>query len=108
MDLKRLFHAACCCLACAACSAPVNEYAKDAAITPGGLLFADHCAICHGNRGDLGLSGAKDLTASTLGRDGMMAVITHGKGAMAGFGKKLSPEQIGQVVDHVLSLQTPQ
>jgi cytochrome c6 len=104
--MRRLLPAVFFGLACAACTAPPDEEAQEPAMTPGALLFLDQCAVCHGRQGDLGLSGAKDLRGSSLGRDEMAAVISQGKGAMAGFGAKLSAQQIGQVADHVLSLRT--
>lgn len=62
--------------------------------------------MCHGTGGNLGLSGAKDLTKSQLSKEEMIAVVTRGKGGMAGFGHLLSAEQINDVVDHVRTLRT--
>ena len=73
--------------------------------TPGEALYKSQCVMCHGRKGDLGLSGAKDLAKSTLTEEGMNAVVTNGKGAMAGFGNTLSAEQIKEVVVHVRSLR---
>ncbi len=71
----------------------------------GSRLFGTHCTLCHGDDGRLGLSGAKDLTASALSREEMIAVVRNGRGAMMGYGRVLSEEEIGLVVDHVRSLE---
>jgi mono/diheme cytochrome c family protein len=61
--------------------------------------------MCHGADGTLGGSGAKDLSTSTLGRSEVITVIRKGKGAMAGFAEKLTPDQVEEVADHVISLR---
>jgi cytochrome c6 len=73
---------------------------------PGTAIFDSNCAMCHGRDGNLGMSGAKDLTKSTLSREEMIAVVTNGRGGMAPFGKMLSAQEIGEVVDHVRTLHT--
>lgn len=89
-----------------ACGASTADTAEKQPATPGGTLFNAQCAICHGRGGDLGLSGAKDLTKSTLTREEMIAIVTNGKGGMMAYGKVLTPTQIEQVVDHARSLHT--
>jgi mono/diheme cytochrome c family protein len=74
--------------------------------TEGEMVFNTNCAMCHGRKGDLGISGAKDLVASTLSRDSVIAMVTNGKGAMMPYGKTLSKKQIEAVADHVLTLRT--
>lgn len=80
-------------------------HAPGQARTPGEAVYNNNCAMCHGGDGDLKMSGAKDLTRSTLSREETLAIITHGKGGMLGFGNVLTPEQLGQVTDHVLTLR---
>ena len=72
--------------------------------TPGESLYKSQCVMCHGRKGNLNMSGAKDLTISTLTEEEMTAVITHGRGGMIGFDKTLSQEQIKEVVAHVRTL----
>lgn len=71
---------------------------------PGGRIYSMQCTLCHGKDGKLGLSGAKDLTVSQLSREEMIAVVTKGRNAMAGYGRILKATEIEQVVDHVRSL----
>ena len=72
----------------------------------GEAIFNTNCALCHGRKGDLGMSGAKDLTKSTLKREEMIAIIAHGKGNMMPYTNVLKPEEIELVVDHALTLRT--
>jgi hypothetical protein len=55
----------------------------------------------------MGVGGAKDLSVTTLSRDSMIAVVTHGRGAMMPYGELLKRKQIQAVVDHALSLRKP-
>ena len=48
----------------------------------GKALYENTCATCHGADGRLGLSGAKDLSATLLDPEGIKTVILHGKGMM--------------------------
>ena len=69
------------------------------------MVYNTNCTMCHGRKGDLGMSGAKDLAASTLSREEVIALVTDGKGAMMPYGKTLSKKQIEAVADHVLTLR---
>ncbi len=68
-------------------------------------MFNANCAMCHGRKGDLGMSGAKNLVTSILERKEVIAMITNGKGAMMPYGTTLTKEQIEAVTDHVLTLR---
>lgn len=68
-------------------------------------LFNTNCTLCHGRNGDLGMGGAKDLTASLLTREQMIAMVTNGKGAMMPYKNVLTPKQIEAVVDHARKLR---
>ncbi|MEH6470938.1 MAG: c-type cytochrome [Halopseudomonas sp.] len=77
-------------------------------------LYIEHCAACHGVKGD-GKSTAKqqlnpapkDFTrfqvAAELSRERMIGSITHGlpNTAMEGWEGRLSPEQIAGIVDYI-------
>lgn len=79
-------------------------------------LYERHCAACHGENGD-GRSRAqfgldpppRDFTTAQawreLSRERMIVSVTHGRPgtAMAGWGSRLSEEQIAGVVDYVRS-----
>ena len=69
------------------------------------MLFDTHCTLCHGADGKLKMGDAKDLSISTLTREEMIAVVTHGRGTMMPYKQVLSAEEIEQVVDHVRTLK---
>ncbi len=60
-------------------------------------LFAKHCKLCHGIKGNLELNGAKDLKESVMTLDERIVIITNGKNAMTPFKKLLSEEEIKKV-----------
>jgi len=72
----------------------------------GESLFNANCALCHGRKGDLGMSGAKDLTKSVMAREEMIAIVTKGRNGMMPYEKTLKPEEIEAVVDHARTLRT--
>lgn len=76
------------------------------ATATGDRIFRTHCTLCHGNDGTLGLNNAKDLTASTLDRDEMVAVVTNGRNTMMAYKNVLTKAEIQAVVDHVRTLRT--
>lgn len=52
------------------------------AINDGKALYENNCKLCHGNDGKLGLSGAKDLSATAMDMNGIKEVILHGQNMM--------------------------
>lgn len=90
-------------LACSAAEGPPAEQ-KDI-VAQGETIYRMQCAMCHGRKGNLSVGGAKDLTASTLSAEEMIAVVTQGKGTMAGFGNTLTKPQIEAVVAHARTLR---
>lgn len=48
-------------------------------------LYLLNCASCHGERGDLGVSGAKNLRASKLDKITIEKIIRNGKNGMPAF-----------------------
>lgn len=60
----------------------------------GKAIYSQYCVSCHGEDGGLGMSGAKQLGQSTLDDNQRIAIITNGKGVMAGFNSKLTPEPV--------------
>lgn len=59
------------------------------------------CAACHGYEGDLGVNGAKDLTASTLDMPEAVAQVYFGKGLMTPFKGLLKDHEIVAVSKYV-------
>lgn len=70
----------------------------------GKKIYEEKCTLCHGSDGKLGLSGAKDLTQSTLTHDEKVALVMNGKNAMMSFKEQLTPEQVEAVVLYVEAL----
>ncbi len=96
-------------IALVACSASGSSSMEQKQVaTPGENIYKNQCVMCHGRKGDLNLSGAKDLTISTLSEEEMIAVVTHGRGGMIGYNMTLSQEQIKEVVNHVRTLHVVQ
>lgn len=89
-----------------ACGSASMEDADAPPPTEGEMVFNTNCAMCHGRKGDLGMSGAKNLVTSALSRDEVIAMVTNGKGTMMPYGKMLTKKQIEAVADHVLTLRT--
>jgi len=65
------------------------------------LLFSTHCTKCHGSKGNLGISGAADLTKSILTNQEAINIITKGKGNMPSFREILSTEDIEKLATYV-------
>jgi mono/diheme cytochrome c family protein len=68
-------------------------------------IYGKRCAICHGEQGNAGVSGAKDLSASTIDDNLMRTIITHGKGTMPPFKSVLSQQEIEELIAYVKTLR---
>ena len=71
----------------------------------GAKVFKQYCVTCHGVYGDMGASGAFNLTTSTLTKKERIEVITNGRNLMAAFGTLLSKEKIEAVAEYVETLR---
>lgn len=71
----------------------------------GRLIYKQHCNLCHGSDGKLGLSGATDLSTSTLSLDERIYQVTNGKGAMTPYKNILSESQIKAVSEYLEELR---
>lgn len=69
--------------ACSENSPSVNP--ADKRIPKGKELYLLHCASCHGEAGDLGVSGAKNLKITTLDINEIKTILAKGKNAMPAF-----------------------
>lgn len=88
-------------------SSSIEVEKEEAFVLPDGeKLFIQSCASCHGCDGTLGMSGALDLSKSTMTFNEMKFVIEKGKGAMPRFKEMLSKEgELDAVVEHVRTLK---
>ena len=72
----------------------------------GKALFLSQCALCHGESGNMKLSGAKDLTLTKMKEQDIIDIITNGKNSMPKYGKNYSQEEIKAIVAFVVSLKS--
>jgi ubiquinol-cytochrome c reductase cytochrome c subunit len=72
--------------------------------TSGGLVFRRQCASCHGAQAQ-GRGAAPALANDGLGREEVEAAVREGiPPLMPAFGKRLRPDEIRAVADHIASL----
>jgi len=71
----------------------------------GKKIYKQNCVTCHGLYGDMGASGAFNLTTSELGVEERKLVITKGRGAMTPFENLLDEAEIEAVVKYTLTLK---
>jgi cytochrome c5 len=71
----------------------------------GKALYLSQCAVCHGEKGKKGLSGAKDLSISKLSKIDMHELIANGKNTMPAYGNNFSREEIEAMVVFVKTLK---
>lgn len=71
----------------------------------GKAVYTAYCQVCHGEEGNLGRSGAKNLQISTLSEQEVNNIIINGKGNMAAYEKVLSEQEVKAVTAYVLSLR---
>lgn len=89
----------------AACNAtPSNsDVARIAALTPdnanGTTVFADNCAVCHGDTGGGG-TGPK-LAGKAIALDTVIDTVFNGKESMPEFGSSLTDQEIADVSAYV-------
>lgn len=78
----------------------------DASSESGGQkLYEQHCMRCHGKDGTKGSFGAKDLRQSILPDAAIVKQIEKGKGFMPPFRKKLTANEMSEVMLYIKSLR---
>lgn len=89
-------------------SEPANastSAASTASAKPDGeKIYKTYCVTCHGLYGDMGGSGAHDLTKSTLSLEERVLVITNGRNTMAPFKSLLDEKEIKAVAKYTQKL----
>jgi mono/diheme cytochrome c family protein len=75
------------------------------ATVDGKKIYKQNCVTCHGLYGDMGASGAFNLTTSELGMEERKLVIAKGRGAMTPFENLLDAEEIEAVAKYTLTLK---
>ncbi|HHM21128.1 MAG TPA: cytochrome c [Bacteroidetes bacterium] len=71
----------------------------------GEKIYKTYCVTCHGIQGDMGASGAFNLTTSTLSLEERIEVITKGRNLMTPFEGLLSEEKIKAVAEYIETLR---
>ena len=85
--------------------APVNTstVASDP-LAVGKTVYSAKCVACHGENGDAGLAGAKNLKVTQLTEDQQKDIIKHGKGGMSAF-SDLTDDQLNGLVAYIKTLK---
>jgi mono/diheme cytochrome c family protein len=92
---------------CAGTEGPTNdpEQQQQDIIDPKALYF-DNCASCHGVDGKLGISGASDLSSSTLTVEEVIAVLEKGRKNMPAMKEILGGDDpVSKVAEYTLELR---
>jgi len=71
----------------------------------GEKVYKQYCVTCHGVYGDMGASGAANLTESKLTVDEKIGVVTNGRNTMTPFKGLLSEAKIKAVVAYTEKLK---
>ena len=75
-------------------------------IPDGELLFMNNCASCHGMDGKLGVSGARDLSKSTVSKEEVSTIILKGREGMPPFDYLFKDKrELDAVSEHIISLR---
>lgn len=73
----------------------------------GEKVYKQYCVTCHGVYGDMGASGAYNLTTSELTLEERIEVITNGREGttMVGFRSLMNEEKIKAVAEYTIKLK---
>ncbi len=95
-------------IACSNTDAKTNHRtgtSSQASQVDGEKIYKTYCVTCHGIYGDMGGSGAYDLTKSTLSLEERIQVISEGRNLMTPFKEILSEEKIRAVAEYIETLR---
>jgi len=81
-----------------------TEKPKADPLVAGKRVYNTYCLTCHGQKGDMGASGAHDLTKTQLSFAESVTVITEGRGLMTPH-KFLGKEKINAVAKYIESFK---
>ncbi len=82
-----------------------KAYVQNTGVQSAGALYRSNCSVCHGNAGDAGLAGAKNIKTTELKESEIIKLVLNGKNTMPP--ANLTPEQAQSVARFVLdSLKT--
>ncbi len=87
---------------------PTSQVSEKKTAGPNGQkIYTQFCESCHGKAGNDAISGAKDLTKSTMSLTEVKNIIINGgkNPSMIAYGKLLKPKQIEAVADYVMKFR---
>ena len=82
-----------------------TSQSKAEKVVDGKKIYKLNCVVCHGVYGDMGASGAHDLTASKLSLEERINVITNGRNTMTAFKAILDDEEIRAAAEYSMTLK---
>jgi mono/diheme cytochrome c family protein len=68
-------------------------------------LYMHNCSTCHGETGDRGRFGAKDLRKSILPDSSIILQMQNGRKIMPSFRKRLSPDEMNEIMHYIKTLR---
>jgi cytochrome c5 len=71
----------------------------------GHAIYTANCQKCHGDDGKAGITGASDLSASTMDINAKLEIVRNGKGVMPAFGGQLNDTEINAVMAYIETLK---
>ncbi|MGZ6540016.1 MAG: c-type cytochrome, partial [Bacteroidia bacterium] len=84
---------------------PTNTSSNNSSANAGQDIFSQNCVSCHGEDGKAGLSGAADLSTSTLSLQAKIDIIKNGKNGTMPSYSALNDEQIKAVAEYTETLK---
>jgi cytochrome c6 len=85
---------------------PRQEESEPLPQVVGKQIYLQHCAVCHGEDGKLGVSGAKDLSLSTLKDAEIVILLENGRNGMPPMKELIgTAENMAATVEHVKTLR---
>lgn len=70
----------------------------------GKIIYSQQCVSCHGEKGEGGVAGAKNLRETVLSANDQKAVIKNGKNTMPPY-PNLTDEQLNGLVEYIQTLK---
>jgi cytochrome c5 len=74
-------------------------------ILHGQALYLQYCTSCHGENGDKGLSGAKNLKISTQTPEQILGLLEKGKNSMPSYKGVFSPKETEALVAYLIKMR---
>ena len=79
----------------------INTSSIQVPIEVGKFVYTNSCVSCHGADGKLGVSGAKNLSLTSLNAAEQKALIMDGKNAMPGYKNAITEAEIDAVILYI-------